>query len=188
MTDMVTAPTPESWIFTFGSGQKHDGKYVVIPGTYSEARAEMLRHFGNAWSFQYAAVDRPALDEVGMVELLRLEWPTPAEDAITEALRGPWLAVLADRTGAVYPTYAEAAKVLFDDTEMTIQVVRDSAEPVDDEDAEGMRLPQQYFAGDLIFEIDAFLVDEEDPALGAKARYAQAQAMADGLNAAGGTR
>lgn len=88
MTTNVTTPTTdESWIFTFGSGQKHDGKYVVIPGTYDGARAEMLRHFGNAWSFQYPAADRPSLDEVGMVEMPRMEWPKQAPKTDVDILR-----------------------------------------------------------------------------------------------------
>lgn len=108
-----------------------------------------------------------------------------ASQVVTDVLRGPWLAVLADEDGTVYPTWAEAAKVLPDGAEMTIRVVRDSALPVDDEDGEGMHLTGSYFEGDLIFEIDAWLVDPDDAELGAEARYEQAKAMADGLTAAG---
>ena len=39
------------WIFTFGIGQEHGGKYVRIWGTYSEARAKMVKKYGNKWAF-----------------------------------------------------------------------------------------------------------------------------------------
>lgn len=41
------------WIFTFGIGQEHGGKYVRIWGTYSEARAKMVKKYGDKWAFQY---------------------------------------------------------------------------------------------------------------------------------------
>ena len=43
------------WIFTFGCGQKHEGHYVKIHGTYSSAREEMFRRYGDKWAFQYTA-------------------------------------------------------------------------------------------------------------------------------------
>ena len=43
-----------SWIFTFGCGQKNAGKYVQIDGTYDEARSEMIERFGHSWAFQYS--------------------------------------------------------------------------------------------------------------------------------------
>lgn len=109
-------------------------------------------------------------------------------NATAEALRGPWLAVLADRDGFVYPTFAEAMENLDEDEEMMIAVVRDSAMPTDGGDPEQLRMAGTYNAGDLIFEVDAYLIDPDDESLGAEARYAQAQAMADGLNAAGGAK
>ncbi|MGC5019052.1 hypothetical protein [Micromonospora sp. DT47] len=69
----------ETWYFTFGSGQQHDGRYVVIPGSYDAARDEMFRHFSNAWSFQYASAERAGVDEFGLVELPREGWPEPIE-------------------------------------------------------------------------------------------------------------
>ena len=42
------------WIFTFGSGQKHEGYYVKINGTYGEAREKMFDRYGEEWSFQYS--------------------------------------------------------------------------------------------------------------------------------------
>ena len=41
------------WIFTFGVGQEHGGKYVRIKGTYREAREKMCNKYGNKWAFQY---------------------------------------------------------------------------------------------------------------------------------------
>lgn len=41
------------WIFTFGAGQEHGGKYVRIKGTYGEAREKMCNKYGNKWAFQY---------------------------------------------------------------------------------------------------------------------------------------
>lgn len=41
------------WIFTFGVGQEHGGKYVRIKGTYGEARKKMCDKYGNKWAFQY---------------------------------------------------------------------------------------------------------------------------------------
>lgn len=43
-----------TWIFTFGSGQQHAGKFVKIQGTWEEARQEMFSRFGRNWSFQYS--------------------------------------------------------------------------------------------------------------------------------------
>ncbi|WP_433651065.1 hypothetical protein ACQP2C_00030 [Micromonospora zamorensis] len=65
---------PQNWYFTFGSGQQHDGKYVVIHGTHDAARDEMIAHFGNRWAFQYGTADRAGVDEFGLVELPRAEW------------------------------------------------------------------------------------------------------------------
>lgn len=44
----------EKWYyFTFGSGQKYEGHYVKIYGTYLSARDEMIRRYGYKWGFQY---------------------------------------------------------------------------------------------------------------------------------------
>lgn len=83
-----TVDQPESWIFTFGSGQQHDGRYVVIPGSYDEARAEMLARFGNRWSFQYRLDERAEIESHGATELPRDQWPAPtAEDVDAEPVR-----------------------------------------------------------------------------------------------------
>lgn len=46
--------SPGWWVFTFGMGHEHRGHYVRIHGTFSEARAEMVRRFGSEWAFQYS--------------------------------------------------------------------------------------------------------------------------------------
>lgn len=43
----------ESWIFTFGCGQKHAHTYVRIYGTFGEARTKMFEKYGEEWSMQY---------------------------------------------------------------------------------------------------------------------------------------
>ena len=43
-----------TWIFTFGSGQKHAGHFVRIQAeSWIEARREMFDRFGDQWGFQY---------------------------------------------------------------------------------------------------------------------------------------
>ncbi|RKN45230.1 hypothetical protein [Micromonospora endolithica] len=69
------------WWFTFGSGQKYDGRYVVIAGTYESARAEMLRVFGNRWCDQYPTVERAGVYDFDLIELPKAMWPEPAADA-----------------------------------------------------------------------------------------------------------
>ena len=42
------------WIFTFGSGQKHAGKYAKVYGTFETARKKMIQRHGLKWAFQYS--------------------------------------------------------------------------------------------------------------------------------------
>ena len=45
---------PKDWyVFTFGYGQEHKGKFVRFYGTYGEAQAQMCDRFGDKWAFQY---------------------------------------------------------------------------------------------------------------------------------------
>lgn len=41
------------YYFTFLYGSKNRNKYVKFYGTYSEAREQMFKHFGDKWAFQY---------------------------------------------------------------------------------------------------------------------------------------
>lgn len=49
-----TLPCERYWIFTFGSGQQHAGKYVKIRGTHNQARKKMFEKYGEDWCFQYS--------------------------------------------------------------------------------------------------------------------------------------
>lgn len=44
----------EYWIFTFGVGQEHEGYYVRIRGSFSQAREKMCAKYGTHWGFQYS--------------------------------------------------------------------------------------------------------------------------------------
>ena len=79
----IANPEPEQeWLFTFGSGQQHDGRFVRITGTHESARARMVEVFGTAWCDQY---DWAKFDAYGLpatlTELPEAEWPTRASDA-----------------------------------------------------------------------------------------------------------
>lgn len=50
----IPTPKREWWIFTFGWGMPHGGKYVKIKGTYGEARQKMCDKYGTQWAFQYS--------------------------------------------------------------------------------------------------------------------------------------
>ena len=41
------------WTFTFGYGQKHEGMYVKIYGTFDSTRKIMFERYGDEWAFQY---------------------------------------------------------------------------------------------------------------------------------------
>lgn len=105
-------------------------------------------------------------------------------------LAGPWLAVLADRDGFVYDSFADAVEQLGEehDEEMTVSVVRGTAMPSEKLDGDDIpRMTGSYSCGDVAHTFDdVWLVDPDDATIGAEARLTQAQAMAAGLNAAGG--
>ena len=45
----------ECWVFTFGYGQKHEGKFVKIYGRdFGDARQVMFDRYGREWAFQYS--------------------------------------------------------------------------------------------------------------------------------------
>ena len=43
-----------AYIFTFGCGQQHEGRYVKVYGSYVEAREKMIEKYGKEWAFQYS--------------------------------------------------------------------------------------------------------------------------------------
>lgn len=54
---MAVQDDKQYWIFTFGNGQSNEGHYVKIPGTFNEARQEMIRRYGREWAFQYSEAE-----------------------------------------------------------------------------------------------------------------------------------
>jgi hypothetical protein len=43
----------EKWAFTFGCGSPGRNNYVVIPGSFYEARMRLVEKIGSDWAFQY---------------------------------------------------------------------------------------------------------------------------------------
>jgi hypothetical protein len=93
-------------------------------------------------------------------------------------LRGPWQAVISNGIDA-YDGIRTALIELGQAGEVAISVRRGTAAPDDG------YLPGSHQTGDVAYEIDGVFLDEDDPSVGADARWVQAQAMAAGLNAAG---
>lgn len=50
---MIKKQEKQWYYFTFASASEYGNKYVKFYGTYSEAREQMLKHFGDKWAFQY---------------------------------------------------------------------------------------------------------------------------------------
>lgn len=102
----------------------------------------------------------------------------------TDAIRGLWVAVLADRHGFVYDSVADAYENSGPEEEHRIAVVRGTAMP-NNRSGDRPRMPGTTRSGDTVFELDDVYLDGDgDESTGAVARLAQAQAMAAGLNAA----
>lgn len=79
--DPVAEPEQE-WLFTFGSGQTYDGRFVRITGTEESARSRMNLVFGHAWCDQYTWASFDAAGLPGRVtELPKAEWPAHADPA-----------------------------------------------------------------------------------------------------------
>lgn len=53
-TANVSAEQEQWWIFTFGSGQLHEGQFCKVYGTFTTARQKMFDHYGDNWAFQYS--------------------------------------------------------------------------------------------------------------------------------------
>ena len=51
------------WYFTFGCGQEHAGKYVVLFGTCQSTRDEMWKLFGEKWAFQYKTAEEAGVEK-----------------------------------------------------------------------------------------------------------------------------
>lgn len=98
----------------------------------------------------------------------------------SQHLTGPWQAVISSG-GDAYDGVRTALIELGEEGEVDISVRRGTAAPDD------AYLPGSHHTGDVAYELEnVYLVDPDDASVGAEARFAQAQAMAAGLNAAGG--
>jgi hypothetical protein len=45
---------PSDWVFTFGLGTPYKDKYVVVHGTFNEARIKLMDKVGVHFAFQYS--------------------------------------------------------------------------------------------------------------------------------------
>jgi hypothetical protein len=102
----------QDWWFTFGAGHEYAGYYVVINSTYDGARAVMMAHFGNRWSFQYPTAARAGVEQYSLVELDASVWPPASLDALDapqaaipaqEAPTGNFTAPVESRNGLIEP-------------------------------------------------------------------------------------
>jgi len=101
------------------------------------------------------------------------------DQTTTDALRGPWEAVLS-YCGMVYKTLDEALAALSSTDAVDIAVVRGTALPED-----GYLPEDKVRPGDIAHHDDMVYIDGEgDPGRSAAVRWVQAQAMAAGLNMA----
>jgi hypothetical protein len=85
---------PMDWYFTFGHGQTHPvtgehllGAYVVIHGTATAAREQMVAAFGTAWCDKYSSADGAGVERFA---LRRIELPAaPVEPQPERRTVGP---------------------------------------------------------------------------------------------------
>ncbi|MEV5211392.1 hypothetical protein AB0K35_28350 [Micromonospora sp. NPDC053740] len=102
-----------------------------------------------------------------------------------QTTNSPWVAYLASADGWVYQSADDAAEDVGVDGEVRIGVARGTCAPVEDDGA--LRLPGgTYSTGDQVFELETYIDGEGNEAESAEVRFAQAKAMAAGLNAAAG--
>ena len=57
------------WWFTFGSNHVHPNGYVVIEGSFSEARAEMYKRYDREWLMQYPDAEEAGVKKYGLCEV-----------------------------------------------------------------------------------------------------------------------
>ncbi len=72
MSKIDLSENEQSWYFTFGYGQNHGPRgYAVFWGTYSSARAEMVRRYGSKWAFQYPSAETAGVEKYNLKEIKR---------------------------------------------------------------------------------------------------------------------
>ncbi len=59
----------QKWYFTFGSNHAHPNGYVVIEGTFKEAREEMIELYGRNWSMQYKSAEVAGVEKYCLYEV-----------------------------------------------------------------------------------------------------------------------
>jgi len=60
----------EKWWFTFGVDHpQHSMHYVVIEGSWGEARGEMIKRYGHKWSHQYASAEAAGVERYNLHEV-----------------------------------------------------------------------------------------------------------------------
>ena len=58
------------YYFTFGSGQKYEGCYVVIEAENAyDARQEMFQRYGKKWGFMYKSAEEAGVERWGLKEI-----------------------------------------------------------------------------------------------------------------------
>ncbi len=57
------------WCFTFCGYHTHHTGYVIIRGTWTEARTKMFDEFGTHWGFQYTSKEEAEVDRWGLKEV-----------------------------------------------------------------------------------------------------------------------
>lgn len=68
------AEEKKDWVFTFGVGTEHGGKFVEIHDTWLEARRKMFLVFGKEWAFQYPSREEVGVDKYGLKRLDLPDW------------------------------------------------------------------------------------------------------------------
>lgn len=78
VTEVLEAQEDRTWwYFTFGCGQKHAGHYVMIFGTFDEARQKMFERYGSEWCRQYSEAEWKRYEEKCRAE--HREWMIETE-------------------------------------------------------------------------------------------------------------
>lgn len=61
--------TTQDWFFTFCNGTPLRNHYIVLHGTYAEARDKMHNYFGSKWAFQYPSAEAAGVQRFNLIRL-----------------------------------------------------------------------------------------------------------------------